>query len=284
LPQQSLVYGRSVSKHSKLSNPHLDTRDSAVELEITPDVANVLGHYVYIYVDPRNEEVFYVGKGVGARATAHLDAKKESRKTRRIRDIRDAGNEPRIEIVAHKLRDEVEAFRIEAALIEVLGTTNLTNQVHGWGSNESRRKPLADFIMEGAARPVDVCDPCLLIRINKLFRYGSSAKDLYESTRGTWVIGKRRESAQYAMAVFAGVVREVYEITSWHPGGSTPYESRDTAALARHEGRWEFIGQVAASSVREKYVGGSVQHYFVRGQQSPVVGVGLTLRQANAKQ
>ena len=37
---------------------------NTMKLEITPDVANVLGHYVYVYVDPRSMEVFYVGKGV----------------------------------------------------------------------------------------------------------------------------------------------------------------------------------------------------------------------------
>ena len=177
--------------------------------------------------------------------------------------------------MAHKLRDEEEAFRIEAALIEVLGTSNLTNEVRGWRSNDSRRKPLADFIMECAATRVDVSDPCVLIRINKLFRYGCSGTELYESTRGVRVIGKRRESAQYAMAVFAGVVREVYEITSWHPAGSTPYETQERAALSRKKDRWEFVGQVAASPLREKYFGGSVQHYFRQGQQNPVVGVGL---------
>lgn len=242
---------------------------------ITPDVANALGHYVYVYVDPRDEDVFYVGKGVGARATTHLDAEGESRKRQRIRDIRAAGHEPRIDIVAHKLRDEEEAFRVEAALIELLGTDRLTNEVRGWRSGESRRKPLTDFVTECCPRRVDVTDPCLLVRINKLFRYGGNGTQLYEATRGTWVIGRRRERARYALAVFAGVVREVYEITSWHHGGSTPYEMRDAAALARTEGRWEFVGRVADPPVREKYVGGSVQHYFPQGLQSPVVGVGL---------
>lgn len=66
--------------------------------EITPDVGQKLGFYVY--VDPRDGDVFYIGKGVGDRATAHLDAGGESRKVQRIRDIRAAGFEPRIDIVS----------------------------------------------------------------------------------------------------------------------------------------------------------------------------------------
>ena len=90
-------------------------------LEITPDVAHKLKHYVYAYVDPRNDEVFYIGKGVGARATTHLNDKSESKKVERIAKIRAAGYKPQIDIVAHALRDDAEAIRIETALIEIVG-------------------------------------------------------------------------------------------------------------------------------------------------------------------
>lgn len=43
-----------------------------MQLEITPDTANALGFYVYAYIDPRDNTVFYIGKGVGTRATDHL--------------------------------------------------------------------------------------------------------------------------------------------------------------------------------------------------------------------
>lgn len=38
-----------------------------LESELPPDVGEQLGHYVYLYVDPRIGEPFYVGKGVGNR-------------------------------------------------------------------------------------------------------------------------------------------------------------------------------------------------------------------------
>jgi hypothetical protein len=253
-----------------------------MRVEITPDVANRLGHYVYVYIDPRDSTPFYVGKGVATRATSHLDGAGETRKLRKIAEIRAAGLEPRIDIIAHGLRDQQEAFRVEAAMIELLGTASLTNEVRGWGSSTCCRKPLHDFIVETAPRRIDVTHPTLLIRINRLFRYGMDAKELYEATRGVWKIGnRRRQAARYAMAIFAGVVREVYEIKSWHPAGTTSYESRDTDTLHQNR-RWEFIGSVADDTIREQYVGGGVDHYFVRGQQSPIVGVLLTGRDGAA--
>ena len=39
---------------------------------IAPAVARKLGYYVYLYVNPIDESIFYVGKGKGGRALAHL--------------------------------------------------------------------------------------------------------------------------------------------------------------------------------------------------------------------
>jgi hypothetical protein len=44
--------------------------------------------YVYVYIDPRNYEEFYYGKGAGARRVAHLTEETDSEKVARIRAIR----------------------------------------------------------------------------------------------------------------------------------------------------------------------------------------------------
>jgi hypothetical protein len=54
------------------------------------------GIYVYLYSDPDSNEVFYVGKGKGNRAFAHLSDTSETDKATRIRDIRLRGHEPKI--------------------------------------------------------------------------------------------------------------------------------------------------------------------------------------------
>lgn len=246
-------------------------------IEITPDVAHLLGQYVYAYIDPRDNSIFYIGKGVGDRATYHLYDTDESRKVERIRAIRSAGLEPRIDIIAYGLRDDLEALRVEAALIEAIGIENLTNVVHGLGATKFPRRSLQEIIWESRREPAVIEHPSLLIRINRRFDYGMDEQALYESTRGVWVIGEEgRRHAKLAMAVYAGIIRQVYEIESWHRAGSTPYITRSQAELAEDAAaRWEFVGHVADASLRDGYVGRSVEHYLKRGQQSPVVGVKL---------
>lgn len=245
-------------------------------MEITPDIANALGHYVYAYIDPRNESIFYIGKGVGSRATDHLSDKSESKKVSRIESIKESGLEPRIDVIAYQLRDDIESSKIEAALIETIGIQNLTNIVRGLYSTDYPRRSLSDFIMEFAPQKANIVHPTLLIRINKQFQYGMSATGLYESTRGIWVIGERRNKAQFAMAVYAGIIREVYEIESWHRAGTTYYSTRSQEELAeKMNKRWEFEGKVAPEEIRSLYLGHSVNHLFRPGQQSPIVGVSL---------
>ena len=116
---------------------------------------------------------------------------------------------------------------------------------------------------------LSIVDPVLLIRINQLYEPGMSRQELYDCTRGVWVLGPRRENAAYALAVFQGEVLEVYQIDQWHLAGTTSYASRKID-LDRYEGRWEFTGTVASEEVRARYVGENVSHYFKRGEANPV--------------
>lgn len=86
-------------------------------------------YYVYVYIDPRNYEEFYYGKGKGARKRAHLADTGDSEKAHRIQAICKAGEAPIIKTVATGLTEQ-EAHLIETTLIWRLGRT-LTNQVSG---------------------------------------------------------------------------------------------------------------------------------------------------------
>jgi hypothetical protein len=80
------------------------------DLRIRPEVASRLGYYVYVYTDPRDKKPFYVGKGQGPRALAHLSASAESRKVAVLNELREPGLEPQIDILTHGLPDEETAF------------------------------------------------------------------------------------------------------------------------------------------------------------------------------
>jgi uncharacterized protein len=119
-----------------------------------------------------------------------------------------------------------------------------------------------------------VTEPVILIRINRLYRPGMTADELYDATCSSWKVGTRREGAEYALAICKGVVREVYSIEAWHPGGTTPRKT-EVHTNPRHAGRWEFTGSVARDPIRSKYIGRSLAEYFPRGSANPVVYVNV---------
>lgn len=76
--------------------------------------------YVYVYIDPRNFEEFYYGKGKGSRKDSHLNSDSDSSKSKRIAAIKKEGFTPIIRVIASNLSEE-EAFLIEATLLWKLG-------------------------------------------------------------------------------------------------------------------------------------------------------------------
>jgi len=119
---------------------------------------------------------------------------------------------------------------------------------------------------------IDISEPVLLIRISQYFQEGMSTESLYEATRGVWVIGERRSNVQYALSVANGIVQEVYAVKSWHPAASTPYKTRSLSDV-NYPGRWEFLGELAPTTIREKYLDKSVAHYFKKGAANPIMYV-----------
>lgn len=218
--------------------------------DLPPEAAERLGpYYVYVLVDPTDESVFYVGKGSKQRLLAHgreadlaLDEKTRSSKVRRIRAIRDAGHEPRVDVVRHGL-DESQALLVEAALIDSLD--GLTNAAGGHGVEHARR-PLSEYVALYGADPVAAdAPPAVLIRVGRWremaeqmepgvwrhgngYRPGISLEEIMDSARGWWKISRRsirRRGIRHAVAVYDGVTRAIMEIGSW---------------TQRDDGRWAF--------------------------------------------
>jgi hypothetical protein len=224
-------------------------------MKITDEMNEILKSYVYVYIDPRNGEPFYIGKGKGNRIFSHLDEESDTEKVARIKEIHAEGKEPQIELLRYGLTDS-EAALVEAATIDLIGKEKLTNCVSGYHVGSFGRITSQDIISILAAKPVIVRHKAILITINRLYRSHMTQLELYETTRGMWKVGTRRNQAEYAMCVTHGVVREVYRIDQWFPAGTLTYQTRDSSTF-KLSGRWEFSVEIAFD-MRDDFVGFSV--------------------------
>jgi hypothetical protein len=246
--------------------------------EFPSSVIERIGSYVYLLIDPETDQVFYVGKGVGNRIFAHINAaladETPSDKLDKIRDTHAKGLEVKHVVHRHGLTEK-EAIEVEAALIDFIGLTELTNLVQGYNSDDRGRMTVAEVIAKYQAPVVEISEPVILITVNRFYRRGMSDEDLYEITRGKWVIGARRNKAKYALAVYKGIIREVYEIKRWLPIQVEGAEltrawipANSEEAKVKRPNRWQFEGKIATSL--RHYVGGSTEKYATVGAQNPI--------------
>lgn len=226
-------------------------------IPMPPEVAERIGpYYVYVLVDPRDDSIFYVGKGTGGRLLAHGDeallrtgSGGQSSKVARIREIRETGLEPRIDVVRHGL-DEDQAFHVEGALID--GVDCLTNVVRGHGTAQGRLS-LDELKRRYGATPVpDSAPPAICIRLGAWkdqveeielgtfreghgFREGMTPEELANSTRAWWAnispSEVERRGVRYAVAVHRGITRGVMEIGTWIQRGHRRAFSAVTVAV-----------------------------------------------------
>ena len=193
------------------------------------------GFYVYALVDPRDDKVFYIGKGTGNRVFSHeiesgkLNAS-EKQKNQKIREIEKDGYFVERLIVNWGLSED-EAFIAEATLINLLNympSFQLTNEVSGHHVHKSLTAE--EFELQYGAIPLqteDIKHNILVIKINKLYRKGMSQAELYDSVRGFWNASLKSIKArkvEYVFGVYNGLVVAVYKPDEWHYG----YEMIDT--------------------------------------------------------
>ncbi|MGI9501916.1 MAG: GIY-YIG nuclease family protein [Geminicoccaceae bacterium] len=114
------------------------------------------GFYVYGLVDPRDLEVFYIGKGSGARYASHLAKVRNGHrdnvdKAIRILDILSDDQEP-IAVCFSDGLTEGEAFSLERTTIREIGLDNLTNATPGFDGRQERARREALHLLR-LARP-----------------------------------------------------------------------------------------------------------------------------------
>ncbi|ASR55240.1 GIY-YIG nuclease family protein [Cellulomonas sp. PSBB021] len=181
-------------------------------------------YYVYLLRDSRDGTVFYVGKGIGNRAFDHArdalggDAA-PSDKLDRIRSILASDGHVQVEVVRHGIESEKHAFVVEASVIDALRAVGhpLTNKVlghdvalRGWANAE-----VVNSIYD-AAPLGETKESLVLLKIPRLWTPAMPSGELYEATRGWWVMsGTTAGRARTALAVSKGVVRAAYEVAYW---------------------------------------------------------------------
>ena len=178
------------------------------------------------------------------------------------RENEGSGHEVRIEILRQGLT-EAEAFHVEAAVMDLLPDLAIRKGGHGTGVHG--RRSVDHINAQYGPRPVDL-DPnhrVILIR-SRRFTHGMKHEDLYE-TRMWWRLGSRRERAEYAMAVYNGVVRAAYKIDGWiKPTGA------DIDEVSNRVGRYGFVGH-RDKEMEERYVFSDVTDYVPeRGGRNPI--------------
>lgn len=182
------------------------------------------GYYVYGLVDPRNKQIFYIGKGKGNRIFEHekensKNLDNEKTKLHIISEIKNAGLEVG-KIIINSDLTEAEAFAAEASLINAFNYVNdikLANVVAGHHSSEALS--VEDFEKRYGAvklKSTDIKHRILVVKINKLYQKDMDNDTLYDTVRGVWRVSKEKvKTIEYVFGVYNSLIVAVYKPSNW---------------------------------------------------------------------
>lgn len=181
-----------------------------------------IGYYVYCLIDPRNEEIFYIGKGCGSRVFAHQQEEGNNPKNIRIQEIQNAGRDIEKYIIRYGLTEE-EAFHLEAALIDIFSARiwsgrQLLNIMGGHHCLDHGMKSVAEveayFCVESINKS-EIHHNVLVININRTY---AKLDNIYESTRKSWVLSENKlKEIELVFSEYKGIFRKVFQPVSWQP-------------------------------------------------------------------
>ena len=224
-------------------------------MEFKQSVQEELLWYVYALVDPRNERIFYIGKGRGNRVFQHAeDAIKKGNKSLKLDTIREiiaAGLKVEHYIIRYKISTEEEAYLVESVLIDVLTypkfntekvLTNLVSGHHQWDEGIKSAEEIT-ILYDCPKIEVVQGHKLLLVSLNKSYDQGKAADgykrpDIYECTRKYWKVSFERASkTNFVLGVYKGVVRAVYQPCEW-----IPYDCSEDGKTIFNTTRYGFRG------------------------------------------
>lgn len=219
-----------------------------------------IGHYVYLLIDPRDNSIFYVGKGKGDRIFTHAKgALKEnetsslSTKNELIKEIIAEGKEVDYRIVRWNLEED-KAFEIESILIDLLTNEDLKkngelkNKIDGRHSSFhgiQTPKEIEAKLTRGNIDTTKLKDRLLVITLNQSLEGPS----LYERVRGNWNLNRKRvEKVDYVLAVYDGVIIGVFKPEKWEV-------VEDLAPNVKKRKRLKFSGEIVEDkNILDRYL------------------------------
>lgn len=230
--------------------------------EFSKEIIEELGWYVYSYIDPRTDKIFYIGKGKGNRILEQHNKKTEDK----IEEIKEDRKDVIRKILRYDIPTEKMAFEVESAFIDFLKSSNndLTNEVSGHYSSEV--STIDDFIVEHTSALIpEVKEKIIAIKLTNTYDAIRNIEDenefkekLYEITRKSWRISlNRANTSEYVFAVYGGKVREVYKVDIWKEITEDTY--KDFGYDESSIGRKFFNGKVASEEIREKYINKNIE-------------------------
>ncbi|WP_205528310.1 LEM-3-like GIY-YIG domain-containing protein [Flavobacterium psychrotrophum] len=229
-----------------------------------------LKNYVYRLIDPRNNETFYVGRGVGNRIFQHAagalklveetNEDEISLKLSRILEIHKEGLEVIHMVHRHGL-DQNSAVDVEAALIDIY--TEATNINSGSGL-EFGLSSTDEIIIRYAAETAELNHEVVMITINKT----ANNLSIYDAVRFAWKIDvERANKAKYILAVDKGIIRGVYIAKEWKLARKQYFPN-----FTNHtNSRYGFHGDEADDDIKKMYIGKRIPDEFrKRGAAYPI--------------
>ena len=184
-----------------------------------------------------------------------------------IREIIYQNLEVGVFIHRHNLTEK-EAYEIEGALIDAYG--GLTNIQGGHGNNDFGIMNIAQIVNKYEKEQLnEIPEKVILFKIkNEWIDFFMQEKNIsernkavYETVRGNWIVGEKRNKANYVFAVNYGVIIGVYKNVEWKKSEEQPNRWRFTADKA--EDIWDrYVDKIIPDDYRKKGTANPIQYTF----------------------
>jgi len=239
----------------------------------------LIGHYVYMLVDPLCKSPFYVGVGQNNRVFDHIAMAaylidSVGDRYEKIRDIQSRATDNQvIHVIVRNRMSKAEAYEVEAALIDSLLFLghDLKNAVSGHGFTDRGLMSSDDIIRRNAAEQLlHLENSAVIININGHPPRGMTDDDIYNAVRVEWVIGlPRQRHAKFVLAEYRGLIIGVYEVENWY--FVREYLTQNEGKKSRLMRRYGFKRKPVCDPVTHaRYINKSIAHAKLKGQSNPV--------------